>query len=146
MIEEHGIVVQLKGRTVLIKTRQSSACEGCASKKSCSSGQAAGEDAFIEAENTVGAEVGDRVVFSVGAGSVLKAGALLYLVPIISFIFGVVIGQTEAVGALLPGQNPDLVSGVLGIIFLALAFIGLKVYSAFLDKNTTFRPKVLRVE
>ena len=146
MIEEHGIVVQDKGGRVLIKAQRSSSCEGCASKKSCSSGQASGADMLIEADNLAGASVGDRVVFTAGAGSVLKAGALLYLVPILSFIFGVVIGQTEAITGLFPSQNPDLISGVLGAVFLALAFIGLKVYSAFLDKSKTFMPKVLRVE
>ncbi|MDP2690394.1 MAG: SoxR reducing system RseC family protein [Deltaproteobacteria bacterium] len=146
MIEEHGIVVRNKGGTVLIKTQRSSSCEGCASKKTCSSGQGSNGDMFIEADNIAGADVGDRVVFSAGTGSILKAGALLYLVPILCFIFGVVIGQTSFVTGLFPGQNPDLLSGVLGAVFLALAFIGLKVYSAFLDKSKTFRPKVLRVE
>lgn len=136
----------MTGASALIKTRQSSACEGCSSKKSCSSGQDASGEGLLEADNPVGAKVGDSVIFTVGAGSVLKAGALLYLVPILSFILGVVIGQSGPVIALLPGQNPDLLSGVLGAAFLALAFIGLKVYSAFLDKNRTFRPKVLRVE
>jgi len=145
-MEEHGIVVRLIGGGAVIKTRQSSACESCASKKSCSSGQSASGDAFIEADNPVGAKVGDSVIFTVGAGSILKAGALLYLVPIISFIVGVVIGQSGLVTGLLPGYNPDLLSGLLGAAFLALAFIGLKVYSAFLDKKRSFRPKVLRVE
>ncbi len=146
MIEEHGIVVQCKDGTALIKTHKSSACDGCASKKSCATGQAGSDEAFIEADNYVGASVGDRVTFSVGAGSVLKAGALLYLVPILSFIFGVVIGQTKTITGLFHGANPDLLSGAFGVAFLALAFIGLKVYSSFLDKNRTFRPKVLRVE
>jgi sigma-E factor negative regulatory protein RseC len=146
MIEEHGIVVQDNGERVLIKAQRSSACEGCASKQSCTSGQASGSDMLIEADNPVGAHVGDRVVFTAGAGSVLKAGALLYLVPILSFIFGVVIGQTKTITGIFPSQNPDLISGVLGVVFLALAFIGLKVYSAYLDKSKTFRPKVLRVE
>lgn len=146
MMEEQGIVVQATGASALIKTRQSSACESCASKKSCSSGQGAADEAFIEADNFVGAKVGDTVIFTIGTGSVLKAGALLYLVPILSFIAGVVIGQSGIVASILPGQNPDLLSGVLGAAFLALAFAGLKVYSAFLDKRKSFRPKVLRVE
>ena len=146
MMEEQGIVIKLTGASALIKTRQSSSCEGCASKKSCSSGQGGSSDALIEADNAIGAKVGDSVIFAVGTGSVLKAGALLYLVPILSFIAGVVIGQSGPVTYLLPGYNPDLLSGVLGAAFLTLAFVGLKVYSAFLDKNRALRPKILRVE
>lgn len=143
-MEETGIVVQNKNRTAVIKTQRNSSCDSCASKKSCHSGSV-DKDIFIEAENPVGAKVGDRVVFSVGAGSILKAGLLLYLLPIVSFIIGVVLGQTVAVN-LFPGQNPDLISGLLGVVFLALAFGGLKVYGSFLDKKKTFRPRVLRVE
>ena len=99
---------------------------------------------LIEADNPVGADVGDMVVFTVGAGSVLKAGLMLYLVPVISFIAGVVLGQTVSV-RVLPGQNPDLVSGALGVIFLAAAFAGLKVYGSMMEKGKSFRPRVLRV-
>lgn len=85
------------------------------------------------------------MVFTVSAGSVIKAGMLLYLFPIASFIIGVVLGQTVAV-QVFPGQNPDLVSGVLGAVFLALAFAGLKIYSSFIDRKKSFRPQILRVE
>ncbi len=143
-MEEHGIVVQDKKKTVLIKAQRSTACDNCASKRACASGST-GSEMLIEAENTIGAKVGDRVVFTVGTGSILKAGLLLYLVPILCFIAGVVLGQTAAKN-LFPDQNPDLVSGVLGVIFLSLAFIGLKVYSSFIEKGSAFRPHVLRVE
>ncbi|MBI5493038.1 MAG: SoxR reducing system RseC family protein [Deltaproteobacteria bacterium] len=143
-MEEHGIVVQDKKRTVLIKAQRSTSCDSCASKKTCASGSADSE-MLIEAENAVGAKVGDRVVFTIGTASILKAGLLLYLVPILCFIAGVVLGQTVAKN-IFPAQNPDLVSGVLGVIFLALAFIGLKVYSSFIEKDKSFRPHVLRVE
>lgn len=144
-MEENGVVVQIKDSTALIRAQRSTACDGCASKKSCHGEQTAGAETFIEAENPIGARVGDHVIFSVGAGSVIKAGLLLYLFPIISFITGVVLGQTAAV-RIFPKHNPDLVSGVLGAVFLVLAFIGLKVYGFFIDKKTSFRPKILRVE
>lgn len=143
-MEETGTVIQLKGTTALIRAERSSSCDSCAQKKSCHGG-ASGTDAFIEAENLIGAQVGDHVVFSVSAGSVIKAGMLLYLFPIASFIIGVVLGQTVAV-RVFPEQNPDLVSGVLGAVFLALAFAGLKIYSSFIDRKRSFRPQILRVE
>ncbi len=143
-MEESGVIVQLKGTMALIRAERSSSCDSCAQKKSCHGGSS-GTDAFVEAENRVGARVGDHVVFTVSAGSVIKAGLLLYLFPIISFIIGVVLGQTVA-ARLLPGQNPDLVSGVLGAVFLALAFAGLKIYGSLADRKRSFRPQILRVE
>lgn len=79
------------------------------------------------------------------AGSVLKAGALLYLVPIASFIAGVVLGQTVLTG-MLQDYNADLVAGVTGVVFLALAFLGLKAYGALSERKGSLRPRVLRVE
>lgn len=143
-MEENGIVIQIKNTTAVIRAQRSTSCDSCAQKKACH-GDTTGTEALIEAENPVGAKVGDRVVFSVGAGSVVKAGLLLYLFPIISFIGGVVLGQTLA-ARVFPMQNPDLVSGVLGVLFLALAFVILKVWGALMDRRKTFRPQILRVE
>lgn len=142
-MEERGVVVQLKDGNALIRAERSSACENCASKKSCSTG-GAGNEMFIEAANPVNARVGDRVIFAVGAGSVLKAGVLLYLVPVISFIAGVVLGQLAS--PRFPDVNPDLIAGVTGAVFLLAAFMGLKIYSSKIDNKKSFRPQVLRVE
>ncbi|MBI1910695.1 MAG: SoxR reducing system RseC family protein [Deltaproteobacteria bacterium] len=139
------MVVKLNKKTVLIKTQRTGACDNCASKKSCGTAGSVDNEIIIEADNTIGASLGDKVVFTVGAASVLKAGLLLYLLPIVFFIFGVVLGQTVAV-KVFPDQNPDLISGLLGASFLALAFFGLKIYSKFIEKNKAFRPQVLRVE
>lgn len=144
-MEEHGIVVQKKERTAVIRAERTTSCDSCASKKSCHSGSGAGGEILIEAEDMVGAKVGDRVVFSVSAGSVLKAGVLVYLVPVLSFIAGVVLGQTFISGA-LPGFNADLVAGATGLVFLVLAFLGLKGYGALSERKGSMRPRVLRVE
>jgi sigma-E factor negative regulatory protein RseC len=141
-MEEEGVVVKDKAGRVTIKARRSTSCESCASKGTCSAG--ADTDMLIEADNPVGAGVGDRVVFSVGAASVIKAGLLLYLVPIVSFIFGVVLGQTVA-ARFWTGWNPDLVSGGLGVVFLVLAYFGLRLYGSYASRHKSFGPRVLRV-
>lgn len=144
-MDEHGIVIEKKGRIAVIKAQRSTSCDNCASKKSCHSGTNADNEILIEADDSLGTKVGDRVVFSVSAGSVLKAGILLYLLPIASFIGGLVLGQTVFTG-FLPGYNADLVAGLTGAIFLALAFLGLKGYGALSERKGSLRPRVLRVE
>lgn len=143
MIEEHGVVVRCKGDLAVIMAERTTACDGCASKDACISGK--GADMLIEAFNAAGAKPGERVVFTVGSSSVLKAGILLYLVPALCFILGVVLGQTAA-RRIFPGQNSDLVSGLLGVVFLVIAFLGIKLYSRFVEKDKSYRPHVLRVE
>lgn len=143
MAEEYGTIIKLKGSIAVIKAQRTSACESCSSKKSCSTGNVDNE-IFVEAENAVGAKVGDKVIFNVGAASVLKAGLLLYLLPIICFITGVVLGQV-VFAPLLPGKNPDLISGLFGAGFLAAAFFGLKLYGRLADKSKSMRPRILKV-
>lgn len=144
-MEEQGIVVQNKKNTVLIKAHRTSACDSCASKKACHTAGSNDSEILIEADNPIGANVGDRVVFTVGAASILKAGLLLYLLPVIMFIAGVVLGQILG-ESLFPDQNRDLVAGITGVVFLAAAFGGLQIYSRIADKTKSLRPRVLRVE
>lgn len=141
MVEEHGVIIKVVGAAVMIKAERTTSCEGCSSKSLCHS---SGTSQLIEADNRVGAKVGDHVVFTVGAGSVLKAGLILYLVPVIAFILGAVLGRTGA-KLITTGLNPDLASGVLGVFFLIAAFAGIKLYSARISRNKAYRPQVLRV-
>ncbi len=141
-MEEHGVVVENKGATVLIKTERKSACDSCSSSKSCHS--ISETEMLIEADNPVGADVGDMVVYEVGAGSVIKAGMLLYLVPLLSFILGVVLGQGES-ERFFAEQNQDLVAGIFGFLLLGAAFVGLKLYGRRLGRDKAYRPHVLKV-
>lgn len=141
-MEEHGIIVQSRGTTVFVKTRRGTSCESCKSKKSCKPVEQ--DDMLMEVENTIGAKVGDNVVFTVGAGSILKAGVLFYLVPVLSFIAGVVIGQAVLAG-FFPKVNTDLVSGLFGAFLLVISFVGLKLYNRRLQKDNAFRARLLRV-
>jgi len=102
------------------------------------------ESSVMEVDNTIGAKVGQNVIFTVGAGSVIKAGVLFYLVPVLSFIAGVVIGQS-VLTRFFPGVNPDLVSGLFGAFLLIASFIGLKLYNRRLSRDNAFRARILRV-
>ncbi len=142
MIEEQGTVIDRKDDRVIIRVPRSSACESCASKAICHS--TSETDMVIEADDPVGAKVGDRVVFTVGAADIIKAGVLFYLIPLLAFIAGVVIGQV------LPGLfslrvNADMLSTLFGFVFVVLAFLGLRIYGRMAEKTRPMRPRVLRV-
>ena len=142
MIEEHGKVVEVKAGTVIVKTKKSVSCESCASKDACFSPN--DDDMIVEANNPVGAALGDEVLFDVAAATVLKAGALVYLVPLIFFIVGVVLGQVF-VPVYFPDMDTDLVSAGLGFLFLLLAFGFIRVYAKKTEENKGFRPTVKKI-
>ena len=141
-MEERGIIVKVTGRKALIKAARTGACENCASKKSCASTNQ--DETCIEAVNDVGAGVGDSVIFTAGEISVMKAGVLLYIVPVLSFIAGVVLGKIVA-DNFLPGANADLLTGITGVVFLAFAFLALKLYNRKIEKNDAVQVRIIRV-
>ncbi|HBR17517.1 MAG: hypothetical protein A3G39_08955 [Deltaproteobacteria bacterium RIFCSPLOWO2_12_FULL_43_16] len=143
MIEERGIVIDVKGDTAFIKAEKGTSCESCVARETCH-GTIGTNEVIIEAENAANAKFGDRVVVMVGTSTLLKASFILYLGPIAGLIIGVVLGQT-LVKQFAVNLNPDLLSGILGALFLVISFFGIRLYGKSLEKREGFRPVVVRV-
>ena len=87
-----------------------SACSGdCHSCNGCG---AVREQLFVIAENPIGASVGDMVIVETETKTVMKAAMLVYLVPLILFFTGYLLGVAIQ---FLPGML-----GVLGLILGAM--------------------------
>ncbi len=140
-MEETGTVIEVREDTVLIRTEKKSACESCASRELCHS--VTEKDVILEALNPVGAKKGDRVVFAVGATTLVKAGLLVYLFPLAGFIAGVVVGQF--MGDALPAVDKDILSAFLGFGLMALVFVGVNLYSRRREKLKEYMPQVTRI-
>lgn len=143
MIEEQGVVIDIKGSRAFVKTEKGTSCESCVSRETCH-GTIGTNEVIIEAENAANAKFGDRVVVMVGTATLLKASFILYLGPIAGLIIGVVIGQL-IVKQFAINLNPDLLSGILGFLFLVIAFFGIRIYGKSLEKREGFRPVVVRI-
>ena len=92
-----------------------SACSGDCHK--CSGCGAIRETLFVRAENRIGADVGDHVVVETATHTVMKAVLLVYLVPVVLFFAGYVLG---AVLSFLPGLTGALgfALGIIPAVFL----------------------------
>lgn len=143
MIEEQGVVIDVKGSKAFIKAEKGTSCESCVARETCH-GTIGANEVIIEAENPVNAKFGDRVVVMVGTATLLKASFILYMGPIAGLILGVVLGQMLAKQFTLD-INPDLLSGILGALFLAITFFGIRLYGKRLEKKEGFRPVVVKV-
>ena len=87
------------GTAEVVHIRQS-ACSGDCHK--CSGCGAAKETIVLTAHNPLGAQPGDLVVIRSETGPVLAAAAVVYLIPLLLFIAGYLIGLTVwGSGALL---------------------------------------------
>ena len=77
----------------VIRIRES-ACSGDCHK--CSGCGAAQETLVFQAENSIGAKAGELVIVESATKPVLKAAAVLYLVPLVLFFAGYLIGGAIA--------------------------------------------------
>ena len=123
MLEE-GTVVRIEGDgKALVELERKSACGACCARQTeggqaCSLSSAGGK-MQIEADNQVSAKTGDRVRLDIEAKGLVAGAAMLYLLPALGLIFGIVLGERISSNA-----------GVLfGIILMFLFFIIGRFYS-----------------
>ena len=86
------------GSARVMLVRQS-ACSGDCHQ--CSGCGAAKETVFFTARNPVGARPGELVNVETETGPVLKAAALLYLLPVVLFVAGYLVGMQWGLGGLV---------------------------------------------
>ena len=113
-----GLVHEVNGDLVLAKIQRKEACGEC---RACFSGMTKNE-MDIEAKNLCDAEIGDWVELELQDNAFFNAVVIMYGLPFLGFIAGVVSGYFGA-PKLIPGINPvfpSLVLGVLGIVIVML--------------------------
>ena len=101
------------GTATVIHVRES-ACSGDCHK--CSGCGAAKEAIVLEARNPIGAKPGDLVTVESETGPVLKAAAVMYLLPMVLFFAG------YALGAVL-WQQGGLIGGLAFLASIGLAVV-----------------------
>lgn len=78
------------GTAQVVHVRQS-ACSGDCHK--CSGCGAAQETLMLKAQNPIGAQAGDLVILESCSGPVLAAAAALYILPLVLFFLGYLVGS-----------------------------------------------------
>ena len=101
------------GTATVIHIRES-ACSGDCHK--CSGCGAAKEAILLEAKNLIGAKPGDLVTIESESGPVLKAAAVMYLLPMVLFFGGYALGTAL-------WQMGGLVGGLAFLASIGLAVV-----------------------
>ena len=141
MVVEEGIVLEIKKDKVLVQPQRSDRCEGC-SPEFCFPDSAGG--LIIEARDTLGVKVGQRVRLAIREQSLFWYSFLLYGMPLIGLLVGAVAGQI--IGKILEWETgTDLLAIGLGLVLLSGSFLGVRRYVRKLDREQTYRPVVLEI-
>lgn len=102
MIEETATVVRVEDGAAWVATKSRSACGHCGASGDCGTAMVAklfGErENLLRLDNSLDAEVGERVVIGVSNNLLLKASALAYLLPLLFLIALVALGQMLGMG------------------------------------------------
>ena len=108
--------------TATVLCIRESACSGDCHK--CSGCGAAKESILLQADNPIGAQVGDLVKVESATGPVLKAAAVLYMLPLVLFFIGYALG--DAMG---------LSGGLFGGLAIALSIWLIVVYDRRMQRK-----------
>ena len=125
-----GTVHEIKGDKAAVVFKRSKACGDCHACASFGDG-----NSVIELENTLGAKVGDRVRIELHSGAVFKASLILYGIPLIALLLGVLLGS----------RISDLVGALIGIGAAVAALIAIRLFEPRIRRKHGFDPRMLEI-
>lgn len=131
-MEEEGRVIKIEGDLAQVEIEKKSTCRACGL---CSM---RGKNTMIaEAENTIGAKVGERVRIEILSSVILKGALLFYILPLVALILGMALGIK-----ITKHQTGGL---ILGISFFTLSYILTWLYNKKRKTQNLYRSKITRI-
>ena len=141
MSAEEGTITKVTDNKAWVKVRRSSMCDACNSRSACNT--LSGDDIMeAEAINTANARVGDRVLLKIPTKALWKISFVLYMVPVIFLMAGVILGMKLAKTYALEPELGALLLGSLGCI---ISFIIIKLVSKKTGNNKDYTPEIVKV-
>ena len=140
-MKEEGIVTGTNGELAQVKVRRSEACSGCGSQGVCHS-LGGDVDMEVEAMNTAGGGVGDRVQLELPSSSVVKIAFLVYMIPVICLVAGAIAGTKLAPSLSL---DPELSALGLAVFGFAAAFLVVRKIGQAMGAKKEYRPEIVKV-
>lgn len=137
-MKEYGVVLSLENGNAVIGLKRNSACSSCGA---CELGSNHAQ-MEITLENTVDAKPGDTVEIQLPASQFLKASAILYLLPLVALILGIVLGYYAGVSLDL---NADMIGAVTGILFTILSYVSIRRLEPRFRKNVDLSPTIISI-
>ncbi len=141
MMTERGIVLSVDGDRVRVEVTRSAMCAHCENQGTCNA-LGSSPKSVVSAVNEAGAGEGDLVEISMTESRVLKAAALVYLVPVAGLVIGAMLGDAYA-GAL--GLSADAGSGLGAVAGIAAGLSVTTIAARRASRSGDSLPVVSRV-
>ncbi len=130
-------VIRAQGRRAEVEIDRTSACGSCHSSDLC--GAFSGRSNLrAEVDNPLGARAGQLVEISAGRAVGLKAAFMVYMLPAMFFVAGVIVGAEVL-------RWPPWASGLLGVGMLGISWLIAWRYDRRARTRAEFRMSITRI-
>lgn len=128
-----GIITDIKDDEALVMVAKSESCGtscGCGALTRMAGEMAKDDHHYIKVKNSINAKIGDPVNIEFATNKLLSTSALIYLLPLIMLVVGIIIGNR------IQGQNAsDLISFIVGFVALVASYLVLSMIDKKKDKQ-----------
>jgi len=129
-LRQTGKVIELKGKTAVVRFKRSDACGHC---NACF--RFGSDEADIEIDNLCDAQVGDIVVIELHSGSMFKASLIAYGIPLVGLVLGVYAGSLIG----------NVYAAVGGILLCGGTYFILRGLNPYFDRKKEFKPRMMEI-
>lgn len=134
-MKQFGIIMSVEGKAAQVKVTRPASCRTCGM---C--GLGADPTRIVKARAEIQVAAGDWVVLEMEDSRVLKAAMIVYGVPVLGLIVGLLIGPPVA-RSLGLGISDTFAGVVSGAIWMGLAFLGVNRYDSAIA-GSSFEPTI----
>ncbi len=131
-MKEKGRIVEITGSVAKVSLEPGEACKDCPYGNMC---RPTGDIRIIRVKNSIGAEVNDEVYIGISAKSELIAIFLLFGLPVILGLIGLLIGT----------RYSEIHSIILGLIGFALGLIIAKIINNIFNNRHKLLPHIIEI-
>jgi positive regulator of sigma E activity len=136
---ERGLVVDTDEQIAHVKVEKSGDCGGC---NACSIGK--DRTMIAEVENPINAKKGDSVLIEVNDKQAIKAGLLVFGLPLAALFLGV-FGISKIAQIIGFANSSSTIGGIIGFVLFALVSVGVYFYSGHSKKNGRHSLKIIKI-
>ena len=143
-MNQQGYVMEIvDNKTVKLRMQRHSACASCGKCKDLSYES---KEILVEADNTIGAHIGDYVEVNMENINILRATALAYLLPLVFLIIGTSISYSLLYSITsIDDIVLELISGGMGLCFMLVAYIILRKNDKKFRESRKFIPVITKI-
>ena len=134
--EEEGLIIEIFDNNIAkVKVGRHNECKNC--------GACPGDNSLvIEAKNPIRAKAGQRVSFQMKDTNMLMAAFVVYIVPLVAVVIGVLVGQVLAKTLGYSVRNFQIGGGIITFV---LSLSNIKKFDKFAHDNDKMQPVITHI-